>query len=525
MVDAHAERIISIIVPDWPVVAARIDPAQPAAVFVANRVIAANAAARAEGIDNHMRRRSAQQRCPELTVLSRDPAREARAFEVLVTALEAVTPRVEIPRPGRCAFAARGPTRYFGGEPAVCARIVELADAALEGHGRAQIGIAEGPFAASRAARMATGAPLIVVPGATPEFLAGLSIDALGRPEFVEILQRLGLSTLGAFAALKAHDVSGRFGADGLVAWRLARGLDHRPIGAIDPPDDLTLRVDLDPPAVHTEAAMFVVRGMADQFVDRIGTEGLSCTRLVISAETVHGELIERSWAHDSASVAPLTAGAIAQRLRWQLEGWLGTGIATSRLIGGISRLSLIPESLHPATGRQLGLWGGASREAERVTQAMARVQGLLGDDAVCVPTYVGGRSPSDRWSLVPLSSVDPGERTVAIDDRPWPGRLPTPSPSLVLPETGWRCELRGADGQSLWVTGRGEISDTPTQLIVAGTAHHIAHWAGPWPCEERWWDPVRGRRRARLQVLDTDQTAWLVTVEAGLWRVEAIWD
>ncbi|HSP02782.1 MAG TPA: hypothetical protein VLR27_04730, partial [Acidimicrobiales bacterium] len=42
-----------------PVVAAGVEPDVPAAVFVANRVVACTAAARAAGVRRHMRRREA----------------------------------------------------------------------------------------------------------------------------------------------------------------------------------------------------------------------------------------------------------------------------------------------------------------------------------------------------------------------------------------------------------------------------------------------------------------------------------
>ncbi|NIS33406.1 MAG: hypothetical protein GWN73_23965, partial [Actinobacteria bacterium] len=37
----------------------------------------------------------------------------------MAAALDDVTPRIEITRPGTCAFATRGPSRYFGGDEAV----------------------------------------------------------------------------------------------------------------------------------------------------------------------------------------------------------------------------------------------------------------------------------------------------------------------------------------------------------------------------------------------------------------------
>jgi protein ImuB len=52
-----------------------------------------------------------------------------------------------------------------------------------------------------------------------------------------------------------------------------------------------------------------------------------------------------------------------------------------------------------------------------------------------------------------------------------------------------------------------------------------VVAWAGPWPLEERWWDPASARRRARLQVVTDAGTAWLVVLEAGAWRAEAAYD
>ena len=49
--------------------------------------------------------------------------------------------------------------------------------------------------------------------------------------------------------------------------------------------------------------------------------------------------------------------------------------------------------------------------------------------------------------------------------------------------------------------------------------------WAGPWPCDENWWDAERHRRRARVQVVLVDGTAHLLTLEAGRWSVEATYD
>ena len=89
-------RTLVIWCPDWPVLALGHRREVPAAVLVGNRVLAATAAARADGVAAGMRRRDAQARCPQLTVVERDLDREARAFEPVAAVASAFTPWVEL---------------------------------------------------------------------------------------------------------------------------------------------------------------------------------------------------------------------------------------------------------------------------------------------------------------------------------------------------------------------------------------------------------------------------------------------
>src|SRR5688572_9262698 len=98
-------RTLVVWCPDWPVTATGLPAPDPVAVVSANRVVACSAAARADGVERGQRRRQAQSLSPGLVVVEHDPARDARAFEPVVVAVEAFCPNVEIVRPGVCAFA------------------------------------------------------------------------------------------------------------------------------------------------------------------------------------------------------------------------------------------------------------------------------------------------------------------------------------------------------------------------------------------------------------------------------------
>ncbi|MET8836639.1 DNA polymerase Y family protein [Micromonospora sp. NPDC004540] len=414
-------RTLLLWCPDWPVLAAEIVDGVPATdpvvVLHANRVVACSERARAEGVRRGLRRREAQGRCPQLTVVDHDPARDARAFEPVVAAVEEVVAGVEVIRPGACALAARGPSRYLGGEEAAAERIVEhvAQTCAVE----SQVGIADGVFAAGLAARDGR----IVPPGGTPEFLAGLPVEALGRPTLTDLLRRLGVRTLGDFAALPAGDVLARFGFDGALAHQLAAGRDHRPLAVRQPPADLTVTADHDEPIDRVDAAAFAARTLAEQLHERLAAHGLACTRLGIEAVTAHGQELHRVWRHDGL----LTAAAIADRVRWQLDGWLSGsngrgGARPARPTAGIIRLRLVPDGVLAQAGLQPGLWGETGEERERAHRALSRVQGILGPEAVVTAVLGGGRSPADQVRLVPWGD----ER---LPTRPGPPPLPAAEP------------------------------------------------------------------------------------------------
>ena len=201
-------RLVTVWCPDWPVVAARVAPGQPAAVFHANRVVARSPAAIAAGVLPGERRRSAQGTCPELLVIDHDPDRDARAFEPIIRAIAEMAPRLEVVEPGWVCLSARGPSRYFGGDQAMAERMVEIVHDTTGA--RAGVGVADGRAAAAIAARRAARTPTGVVvippggsPGSSPRCRSpGCASWARSTAELVDLFVRLGLRTFGQLGHL-----------------------------------------------------------------------------------------------------------------------------------------------------------------------------------------------------------------------------------------------------------------------------------------------------------------------------------
>jgi len=512
-------RMAAVWCPDWPVTVARAEAGltatAPIAVLTANRVVACSQPARQQGIKRGLRRREAQSRCPELVIRPRNVAAEARAFEPVLAAIESVALGVEVDRPGLAMIGIRGPTRYFGGEAAVLHALVR---AIAEHTDDVLIGVADGAFAAEQAARRG-----ILVPGGkSAEFLAELPIGTLADAVLVDLLKRLGIRTLGAFAALPVADAQARFGPDGAWAHRQAAGLDSRPIAGRAPPAEFEVTIDLEPPVDRVDTIAFSARGAIERFVSELADHGLACTCFELIAQTDRGEETVRRWRHAGV----LTALDVTDRVRWQLEGWLNRAAGEPNAPSGpVSLLRLTPIETVPTGTHQRALWGGDGVVDERAHRALARVQTLLGHGSVLTPVLAGGRGPAQRTRLVPWGD-DPSRQPVA----PWPGRLPSPAPSVII-EPAQPVRVLDALGHTVVVTERGTIAAPPAGYAgdtdPAGPAVPITAWAGPWPVDERWWAPESARRLARMQLVDATGRAYLVCFDlAGqLWLLEGIYD
>ena len=528
--------------PDWPVVAVGGDA--PVAVVASGRVVACSAAARVEGVQRGLRRRQAEARCPGLVVVPPDPGRDARAFEPVVAAIESFTPRVEIVRPGLCIFATRGPSRYFGGDEALATQVGVRVDEVVAGlfptAPGCQVGVADGRFAAERAARLPLPASVsdrIVPSGRSAAFLAPYPVATLeDSTELSELLVRLGIRTLGEFAALPAKAVLARFGPGGAVAHRLARGLDERPLATRTPPPDLTVSAELDPPAERLDTVAFAARSLATRLHGELAGRGLGLAVVRIEAETEHGEFLVRTWRLD-AGTGPVTEATLAERVRWQLDGWL-TGSSGAKPTGPLTLLRLVPDEVAPDAGRQQGFWGGDRAAAERAARAVERLQGRLGPDAVVTAVRVGGRGPGEQVRLVPWGDPPPEgaevPRTAAATGRarftgttsgppvpPWPGRLPSPAPATVL-SPPLRAEVVDGAGIPVAVSGRG--SPAASRRASPSPVGRGRRW-WPGPGRGRWTSvggtrpPTAGEPAGRSSPPAAPPTSCPSREEAGWWK------
>ncbi|WP_022885050.1 DNA polymerase Y family protein [Glaciibacter superstes] len=529
-------RTIVLWCPDWPVTAAMHATGQgtdaPIALIDKGLVFACSSAARTEGVQRGLKLREAQYRAPELVVLPYDPVQDARVFEPVITRIEEIMPGVQVIRPGTCAIRSRGPSRYYGGEEqATQALLACLGELGIHD---ARVGIADGPFAAEQAARGTSRqgtAVQIVPPDASPAFLAPLSIGILVDDRLAVLLHRLGVHTLGDFAALPALDVLRRFGAEGAQAHEKAGGRENRSVAARIPPKLYDVELEFEPALDRIDQVTFAIRALADRFIDTLRSSRLVCTAIRIEVRTESGDASERSWLHPRW----FSAADVVDRVRWQLQG--GSAIDTG-LRSGVTRVQISPERLDSTGNHEEGLWG--SGPDERIHHGLTRVQSMLGHEGVLTAVGGGGRMLADRQILVPwgdrpedgssrsrAASPAPAAAPAAASAEPWPGSLQGLTPSTVF-RRRHPVTLLTAGGAPVAVDDRGRIDGVPGRFSPTGMPddlRRITVWAGPWPVTERWWDPERARSLHRFQVVDDDGDAWLLALDGLDWWAEGRYD
>lgn len=535
-IGSAAQRVLVLIVPDWSALAAALAadalPTAPVAVMHANRVVSANAPARARGVDSGMTVRAARGRCPELLLAPREAETEARLFAAAAQALDDAVARFTVLGPGAVSIPADSLRHTHADESAA---VEHLLNALTERTGWEFLpGIADTPFAALLAARTATR----VEPGRTGEFLAAqptraldaaLVLDETLEPsvlsDLVSVLERLGLRTLGAFADLDPADVGTRFGPLGLRLRDLARGRGHRGLRDHSRAEDLVVEVPLDPPTPRTDVLAFRARAAAAQLFTEVRRRALVCTQVTIRLTATGGQVSERTW-----RLEDMSDNRVADRARWQAEGWLTAQPAAKRTAGqaenpvptsdpalasgtdeGIALLTLLAAELATPLATQRSL---LDRSSGAVAHSLERLQGLFGLDAVLVPGLQGGRDPQETnlwtpWQQAPRPDRDP--------EAPWPGAIPAPHPVRILRTP---VELLDTAGAPVVARSTGLDSAPATLRIPGAGAHRIVDHSSPWPVETGWWDPALRQRRVRLQVLAEDGAAFLLCREDGQWQL-----
>ncbi len=347
-----------------------------------------SAAAEVFGVRPGMRLGEALGRCPGLILVPPDPLSVAEAWERLVGALEGIGAAVEAPQPGRAFFDARGLRRLHGGH-------VDGVVSAVRGALRrpARIGLGPSRFCALAAASRARSRRAELVDG--ERALAGEPVALLRHHEeaaaLVEQLERLGLTTLGAIAAIGRAQISDRFGRAGELAHDLARGRDT-PLRPRAPGETLEESLELPESAAGTQLQR-ALELLVDRLLARRERRARTLRAVVLGARLVEGG----TWRERVVFREPL---ADPERMRLVL------GQRLMLLPAPAETLQLAVERYGPPHAGPRALFddGSAARRA-RLREAVRQARAAAGPEAALRVLEVDpdSRVPERRAVLTPF--------------------------------------------------------------------------------------------------------------------------
>ncbi len=314
-------------------------------------------------------------------------------WETELRRLEGIGAALECERAGEAFFAIDGLLGLYGGE-----RGGVIAAARAAARMPLRIGVAPSRFAARVAAGEAE--ERVIASSVSREFLARIPVASLTprlglvpreAENLAETMGQLGVSTLGALAALAPAQVADRFGSVGLRAQRVARG-EEAPLRVRRPHEELAVGIELPEGTVgdRLEHALALL-------VDRLLAAPQRCERTVLRLRL--GAL--------------LAAGG-----SWSTEQGLGRPSASARVLRAVlaPRLEELPApavtlrlralALGPPVGDQMELSiDGQEARRRRLGDAVREVRVAQGAEALLKIMQVdpASRFPERRAVLTPF--------------------------------------------------------------------------------------------------------------------------
>ena len=484
--------------------------AQPIALMDAQRILSANAGARALGVKPGLKRATALALAPQLTLGLADAARDAQALTAVVHAALAFTPMVAI-EPARVAGSAdtvlldvQASLRYFGGLPALLARLhAALAPLGHRLH-TASAPTALGAALLARIHRQLHCADLAATCGA----LAAAPVWLIGPGrEHWEALQGMGLRTLADLRVLPRSGLARRFGE--AVLSELDRATGSRP----DPREPIRL-----PPTFDSRLELFA---RADTTEQLLCGAGVLLARLVVwlAAQqafvrrfslVMEHERHHRREAQTPASTTLDIALAEPSRDAAHLLVLLRERLAQLQLPAPTLDLCLHADDIARRAAPNSELFPTPQTEQDGLTRLIERLQARLGPAQVLRLETVADHRP-ERASR--LCGADARLRNAPASNMAGPARSARSSQrapvARVTQNPPADPNTTAAAVRPVWLLARPEpLTERATGPTLGGQPLQLL--SGPERIESGWWDAALAERDYFIAQLPGGALVWV---------------
>ncbi len=446
-------------------------------------VVAANAEACRAGIQLGMTKPDVEQ-FSSVEIRLRSPAQEAAAHAALLDLGLSFSPRIEDTAADTVVLDLEGLSHLFGSSENIANR---LSRRASEFGLDAQVAVASNPDAAILAARGFPGTTLIP-PGEESERLGCLPIQSLAPPaEILETLERWGVRTLGAFAALPTAQLSERLGQEGVRLQELARGASRRSLVLAQAPLQFEEMMELEYPVGELEPLSFILGRLLDQLCGRLSARSLATNalRLQLELEASAEERVRPAEKDACAATqyeSVLRLPVPAQDSKTLLKLWR-LRLQANPPHAPIRRVAIAAKPARPRVA-QGGLFLPLSPDPEKLEVTLARIANLVGEGNVGSPELVDTHRPGTfrmaRFNPLKADSRRRLSRRAKTDREESSGKRAISAhraPAMAF--RAFRPPLPATVGVRAGV---------PAHISFAGIRGDIVAVSGPWRTSGDWW-------------------------------------
>ena len=441
-------------------------------------VVAANPAAIRAGIQLGMTKSLAEEFC-SVEVRPRSEAQERATHAALLDVAWSVSPRVEDTALDKIVLDLEGLTSLFGADENIAQ---ELAIRASRIGVIPRVAVASNIEVAIHAARGFPGITMIPA-GEESERLGDLPVQVLSTTtEVLETLDRWGVDTLRALAALPVLKLSERLGQEGVRLHKLAQGAFHRSMILALPTLHFEEEMELDDSVEELEPLSFLLGRLLDQLCARLEARALAVRALRIRFD------LEPSFEKDAQTTGFRENGAgkqyvkvltlpVPMRDSKMLLKLLRLHLQSDSPTAPIQKIVLSADSAPPRVA-QNGLFVACVPDPENLELTVMRLTKLVGDSNVGAPELVDTHRP-ENFRV---------KKFVAVRERTQNRRQSQPS-SGIGNYRGARASLSGFRTIRPTVAITVDVRDErPVRVYLQGMHGDVVTASGPWRSSGDWW-------------------------------------
>ena len=282
--------------------------------------------------------------------------------------------------------------------------------------------------------------------------------------EVLSLLHKWGIHTCGDFLRLDKEEIRARLGCEAVRLWERARGKSTRLLKLVQPPESFIETFEFEYEIETAEPLLFILRRFFEQLTLRLNTIYLITKSLTLEIRFSNKQTYRRHFE------IPQPTNSVALLFR-MLQTHLEDFKSEHRIVA----VSLEAKPAKPLP-QQFGLFEAALRNPNQLSETLARLAALLGNDRVGSPVMEDTHRPDTFrmepfvWELAPSDSAAPA-----------PGR----SRAVAAAKVGATLR-RFRPNRALSVLMQEE---EPVHLQSAELTGAIAAKAGPYMASGNWWD------------------------------------